>query len=80
MDYEAGTNIIARIARAVAVGTAIVADTAEISRTLFFVVQRRKPIVAATIFVKIKGYAVAPCLEIFERIIAEHFVFSDKPA
>ena len=80
MDYETGANATARIARVAVVGTANAAGKAEISRTSFFVVQCRKPIVAATIFIKIKGYAVAPCLEIFKRIVAKHLFFADKPA
>lgn len=80
MDYEAGASVSVRMACVVVVGIAIAVGIAEISRTRFFVVQCRKPIVAAIIFIKIKGYAVAPCLEIFKRIVAEHLFFADKPA
>ena len=80
MDYEAGANAKVRIARVVAVANATAAGIAEQSGGRFFIVQCRKPIIAATIFVKIKCYAVAACFEIFERIIAEHLIFTDKPA
>ena len=81
MDYEAGANATDSLkARAVVGAKAIVVGNAEISGGRFFIVQCREPIVAAVILVKIKRYAVAACLEIFKRIVAEHLVFADKPA
>ena len=73
MDYEAGTNVNVHNARVGGAASATVGCIAEISGGRFFIVQCRKPIVAAILFTKIKGYAIAPCLEIFKRIVADSY-------
>src|SRR5574344_260838 len=80
MQNEAGANVTARKARVAASAIANAVGKAKTSGRRFSVVQCSKPIAVAAILVKIKRYAVAACLEIFKRIIAEHLVFADKPA
>ena len=75
MDYEAGTNVNARIAPVVVfAGIAIAVGKAEISRTRIFYDFR--PIPYATIFAFFETNAVSAVSEKWQRVVSPQFFFA----
>lgn len=74
MDYEAGANVIFRIARVVVAGIARVAGKAEMSRTRGFYGLR--PIPYTTVFVLTETNAVSAVSEKWQRFVAPQFLFA----